>query len=231
VSRPNYFNNIHKTVRAGLFETALQVARTDFGDLQAAVAAARSVVELMDFLDEHAAHEQGSVFPELASFAPALAAELEAEHIKMEQLQTTVRALAHRVHRSSSNAREETGPQLARVLALLVADQLRHLDREETEANAAAWANRTDAQLAQVQARAQAAMSPETRERLTRRMLPALNIGEQVELLSGARNTLPAAAFAALVALAREVLGPERWAVLGSRLEPRRSTLSLLPSG
>ena len=65
MSRPNYFNNIHKAVRAGLFETALQVARTDLGDLQAAVAAARSVVELMDFLDEHAAHEQGFMFPAL----------------------------------------------------------------------------------------------------------------------------------------------------------------------
>lgn len=109
----------------------------------------------MDFLDEHAGHEQDFVFPELAYFAPTLAADLEAEHMKLGELQMKVRALAHRVHRSSSNAREETGPQLARVLALLVAEQLRHLDREETEANAAAWANRTNAELAQIQARAQ----------------------------------------------------------------------------
>ena len=115
---------------------------------------------------------------------------------------------------------------LARDLALLVAGQLRHLDREETEANAAAWANRTDAQLAQIQARAQAAMSPATRDRFARRMLPALNVGEQAELMSGARKTLPPPAFNALVAVAREVLGPDRWAMLGSRLEPRRKTLT-----
>ena len=226
MSRPNYFNNVHKAVRAGLFEASLQVARTDFSDPEAAAAVALNVVELMDFLDEHAGHEQGFVFPELASFAPALAADLEAEHVKLEELQTKVRALARRVHRSSSKAREETGPQLARVLALLVVDQLRHLDREETEANVAAWAHRTDADLAQIQARAQAAMPPETRDRFARRILPALNVGEQLELLSGARKTLPAPAFAALVALAREVLGPERWAVLGSHLEPRRRTLT-----
>src|SRR5262249_26474106 len=154
-----------KAVRAGLFETSLQVARTDFHDPEAAAAASRNVVELMDFLDDHAGHEQAFVFPELASLAPALATDLEAEHIKMEQLQTKVRALAHRMHRSSSKDREESGLQLARALALLVAEQLRHLDREETEANAASWANRTDAELAQIQARAQAAMLPETRDR------------------------------------------------------------------
>jgi len=226
VSRPNYFNNIHKAVRASLFEAALWVARTDFGDSRAAVATARNVVELMDFLDEHAGHEQQFVFPELASFAPGLAASLEAEHIKLEMLQTKIRALAHRVRGPSRKDREETGRMLARDLALLVAGQLRHLDREETEANAAAWANRTDAQLAQIQARAQAAMSPATRDRFARRMLPALNVGEQAELMSGARKTLPPPAFNALVAVAREVLGPDRWAMLGSRLEPRRKTLT-----
>ena len=231
VSRRNYFNNVHKAVRAGLFETSLRVARTDFGDPEAAAATARDVVDLMDFLDEHAGHEHDFVFPELVSFAPTLAADLEVEHSKLGELQMKVRALAHRVHRSSSRVRGETGPQLARVLTVLVTEQLRHLDREETEVNVAAWANRTDDELAQIQTRAQAAMPAETRDRFTKKMLPALNVGEQVELLSGARKTLPAPAFAALVALAREVLGPERWAVLGSRLEPRRSTLSYPLSG
>ena len=107
---------------------------------------------------------------------------------------------------------------LARSLTLLIAGQLRHLDREETEANAAAWANRTEVELAQMQARVQAAMLPETRDRFARRMLLALNVGEQAELLSGARKALPASAFRALVAVAREILGPERWAALGSRV-------------
>ena len=217
MSRPNYFNNIHKAVRAGLFEVSLQVARTDFGDSQAAADAVRSVVELIDFLDEHAGHEQRFVFPELGSFAPTLSAELEAEHLELEELQSELRTLAHRAHGPSSKDREEAGRLLARSLALLVAGQLRHLDREETEANAAAWANRTDVELAAIQGRMQAAMSPESRDRLARRMLPALNVGEQVELLAGARRNLSASAFGALLALAREILGAERWAVLGSR--------------
>jgi len=227
----NYWNNFNKAVRAGLFETSLRVARTDFGDPEAAAAAARDVVDLMDFLDEHAEHEHDFVFSELASFAPTLAADLEVEHTKLGELQMKVRALAHRVHRSSNRVREETGPHLARVLTVLVAEQLRHLDHEETEVNVAARTHRTDAELAQIQARAQTAMRAETRERFIRRMLPALNVGEQVQLLSGARKTLSGPAFAALVTLAREVLGPERWAALGSRLEPRRSTLSHPVSG
>jgi len=164
-----------------------------------------------------AGHEQRFVFPELGSFAPTLSAELEAEHLELEELQSELRTLAHRAHGPSSKDREEAGRLLARSLALLVAGQLRHLDREETEANAAAWANRTDVELAAIQGRMQAAMSPESRDRLARRMLPALNVGEQVELLAGARRNLSASAFGALLALAREILGAERWAVLGSR--------------
>ena len=188
MSRPNYFNNIHKALRAGLFEVSLQVARADFGDLEAAAEAGRNVVELMDFLDEHAGHEQRFVFPELASFAPTLAAELEAEHVELEERQSEIRILAHQVHGSSSKDREKAGRLLARSLTLLIADQLRHLDREETEANAAAWANHTDVELARIQARVQAAMLPEARDRFARRMLLALNVGEQAELLSGAAS-------------------------------------------
>jgi len=61
-------------------------------------------------------------------------------------------------------------------------------------------------------------MLPEARDRFARRMLLALNVGEQAELLSGARKLLPASAFSALVAQAREILGPERWAVLAGRV-------------
>src|SRR5262245_50241116 len=116
MSRPNYFNNIHKAVRAGLFEAALRVARTDFGHSGAAEAAARNVIDLMDFLDEHAGHEQRFVFPELASFAPGLAEGLEAEHVKLEVLQTKIRMLAHRLHGPLSKDREETGRLLARAM-------------------------------------------------------------------------------------------------------------------
>jgi len=114
MTRPNYFNNVHKAVRAALFETSLRVARTDFGELEEASATARNVIELMDFLDEHAGHEQRFVFPELASFAPLLAAELEADHARMDELQTEIRRFAHAVHGPSKEDREEKGRRLAR---------------------------------------------------------------------------------------------------------------------
>jgi hypothetical protein len=218
MSRPNYFNNIHKAVRSALFETSLQVARTDFGEAEEAAAAARSVIELMDFLDQHAGHEDHFVFPELASFAPALAATLDAEHVRMEGLQSEIRALAHRAHGPSRKDRQEAGPRLARALSLLVADQLRHMDREETEANAVALAHRTDAEMAQIQGRIQASIPPEKRGQNVTRMMRAVNAAEQAELLSGARATLPLPAFEAVLELTREALGPERWEVLARRL-------------
>src|SRR5262249_37580693 len=207
-----------KAVRAALFETSLRVARTDFAEREEAGAVAPAVVELMDFLDEHAGHEQRFVFPELASFAPLLAAELEADHANMDKLQTEIRHLAHAVHGPSREDREENGRLLARALSLLVADQLRHLDREETEANAVACAHRTDAELAEIQARIHASMPPDHQARWIVRVIPALNPAEQAALLSRSRASMPPAAFSAMLGLAREALGTDRWTALARRL-------------
>jgi hypothetical protein len=52
------------------------------------------------------------------------------------------------------------GAELTRRFHLLAADQLRHMDREEREVNAAFWARRSDQELAAVSARIVADIGP-----------------------------------------------------------------------
>ncbi|HMK74215.1 MAG TPA: hemerythrin domain-containing protein [Myxococcaceae bacterium] len=211
MNRPNNFNFIHKAIRASLFETTLAVARTDFSDAPERGAALERVLSLLALLDEHAAHEEGLVFPELATLDPRLALELDEEHGRMEELQGQIRTCLERLATWPASPARSEPPRLHRLLLLLVADQLRHMDREETEANAAFWAHRTDAQLAELNARVQASIPPERQQEVVRLMLPALSAPERAELLSGARARLPVGAFQALARLARSVLGPEQW--------------------
>ena len=85
--------------------------------------------------------------PVAARHAPALVAALETDHGRLEGLQAELRALLPRTCSEVTAEREAAGQLLGRALTLLVADHLRHMDREETEAMPVLWAHLTEEEL------------------------------------------------------------------------------------
>ncbi|HTS80145.1 MAG TPA: hemerythrin domain-containing protein [Myxococcaceae bacterium] len=211
MTRPNRYQPIHKALRASLFDATALVARTDFAHPEEATVAARTVAALLDLLDGHAHHEEEFVMPAVARHAPALIAALEADHGRLEGLQAELRALLPRTCSDLAPEREAAGQLLARALNLLVADHLRHMDREETEAMPVLWAHFTEAELEAMDARIRASLPPMQMPVMMRLMLPALSTPERARLLSIARAQMPPPVFSQLSGLAREVLGAERW--------------------
>jgi hypothetical protein len=114
--------------------------------------------------------------------------------------------------------REAAGQLLGRALTILVADHLRHMDREETEAMPVLWAHLTEDELDAMDARIRAAVPPAQMPVMMRLMLPAMSTAESAKLLTSARAQLPPPVFAQLSGLAREVLGAERWARTARRV-------------
>ena len=218
MNRPNRYQPIHKALRAALFDAASLAARTEFADQGEATVAARTVATLLDLLDGHAHHEEELVMPTIARYAPALVASLEAEHSRLEGLQAEIRALLPRTCSDVAAEREAAGQLLGRAVTLLVADHLRHMDREETEAMPVLWAHCTEVELDAMDARIRAAVPPERMPVMLRLMLPAMSTAEQASLLSAARAQMPPPVFAQLSGLAREALGPERWARTARRV-------------
>jgi hypothetical protein len=218
MTRPNRYQPIHKALRAALFDATVLVARTDFPDAGEAKVAARAVATLLDVLDSHAAHEEEFVMPAVARHAPALVATLETEHGRLEGLQAELRALLPRTCSDVTAEREAAGQLLGRALTLLVADHLRHMDREETEAMPVLWAHQTEEELDAMDARIRAAIPPDRMPVMLRLMLPTMSITEGARLLSSARAQMPPPVFAQVSGLAREVLGPERWTLTARRV-------------
>lgn len=218
MTRPNRYQPIHKALRAALFDATALVARTEFADPGEATVAARTVATLLDLLDSHAHHEEEFVMPEVARHAAGLIATLETDHNRLEGLQAELRALLPRTCSDNAAEREAAGQLLGRALNLLVADHLRHMDREETEAMPVLWAHFTEAELDAMDARIRAAVPPERMPVMLRLMLPAMNTPERAGLLAAARAQMPPPVFAQLSGLAREVLGPERWARTARRV-------------
>jgi iron-sulfur cluster repair protein YtfE (RIC family) len=218
MNRPNRYQPIHKALRAALFDATVLVARTEFADPDEATLAARTVATLLDVLDSHAHHEEEFVMPVVARHAPALVAALERDHGRLEGLQAELRALLPRTCSEVTAEREAAGQLLGRALTLLVADHLRHMDREETEAMPVLWAHLTEEELDAMDGRIRAAVPPQQMPVMMRLMIPTMTTAENARLLSAARAQMPPPVFAQLSGLAREVLGPERWARTARRV-------------
>lgn len=218
MNRPNRYQPIHKALRAALFDATVLVARTEFSDQGEANVAARTVATLLDVLDSHAHHEEEFVMPVVARHAPALVASLETEHGRLEGLQAELRALLPRTCSDVAAEREAAGQLLGRALTLLVADHLRHMDREETEAMPVLWAHQSEEELDAMDARIRGAIPPERMPVMLRLMLPAMSTAESARLLTTARAQMPPPVFAQVSGLARDVLGPERWALTARRV-------------
>ena len=151
--RVDLFSTIHKGIRALLFELAVDAARADVTSTSAVDALADKVERVLGFLDEHAGLEDRFVIPELRALDPDLADELARDHRALDAVQTEVGLAADAISLADLSQRPLAGAQLCRVINHLVAVQLLHMNREETEINAILWAGRDDAALAALRAR------------------------------------------------------------------------------
>ena len=212
MSRMDLYGKVHKAIRAELFEAALRAARTDFADARESAAAADAVRRVLDLLARHAEHEDAVVMPELRALAPELFHDLAAEHARTDGLQRELERLVERVGSESAAERASAGRRLHDALLALAAEHLRHMAREEREANRVLWAHRSDEELHGLHLRILARIPPAEMATWFAILLPAVSPPEQAEVLAGLRAAVPSPAFEELVGPAREALGPEAWA-------------------
>jgi hypothetical protein len=169
--RVDSFTLVHKGIRRCLFDTLLIIGRTDFSQDEDLAGARAAVARCFDFLREHAEHEDRHIVPVLARLAPWFAGALAAEHVELEKAAIAIEALFPRVATASAGERPVMGREMFRRMTLLVADQLRHLEREEREGNATLWAYLPDPEILALRAQIQAD-------------IPAARMAEWVELIA-----------------------------------------------
>jgi hypothetical protein len=180
IARLDTLTPIHKGLRRALFETAIQLARTDFGTPDAIAAARQKVAQTFDFLREHAAHEDREVVPIVARLDPALAEQLHLDHPELERLAIAVESLWPRIEALDvALARDQLGAELARRFNAVVAAQLAHMDREERDLNAVLWAHLRDDELAQLGRRIVSVIPPARMQEWGALIDPSLNDTER----------------------------------------------------
>jgi Hemerythrin HHE cation binding domain len=204
---------IHKGLRAFMAHTLVRAGRLDAGDAAEVAEVGAEVRALIAICRSHLEHENHYVHTAMQARAPGSAATIETEHAHHVAALDELDALGARIAGDAAAAQA-----LYRKLAAFVGENFEHMQREETDHNAVLWATHTDAELAAIEQRIVASLSPEEAQLSMRWMLPHVTPAERAGLLGGMRAHAPAEVFDGILSSIRPLLGGRDWRKLALAL-------------
>ena len=215
--RHDMYTTVHKGLRARLFESSRRLQGADFADPAARDGVLAHVRATLEFLHEHAGHEDRFVQSRVEEASPQLARRVAEAHRLVDQSGATASKLIEAIAAASSEVAVERSPELCRSFNVLLSQHLAHMDEEETLVNAALWQAFSDEQLRETQGALQASIAPPRFAEWMQLMLPALNVQERVGMLSGMRMGAPPEVFQMVMGIGRASVG-EPWGAVEAAL-------------
>lgn len=212
------YRDIHKSIRSELFAVTTSAGRTDASDVFARQALATHVDSVMDYLVQHAHHEDGAIAPVMERDLPDLAAQIEHDHVTLERRIETLRDFAATAAGVSGSAQRPTVHRLYVELASFTSAYLAHQDLEERVVMPALETAVGIDAVVEIHGAIVGSIPPDEMARSLALMLPAMNIDDREELFAGMAATAPAEAVDGVWDLAVSVLDPTDVAALARRL-------------
>ena len=214
-ARYDIYAGIHKALRLLMTRTLVRVGATDPADATEVAATLAEVDGLLGLCELHLADENGFIHPALERARAGSAARIAAEHVHHAEAIADLRDLAALAAHSADAARAAALTRLYHALALFVADNLQHMNYEETAHNALLWSAYTDAELAAIEQAIVASIPPQAMAAALHAFFPALNAPERAAMAAGMRASgMPADAFAGVLGIAERTLAAGDFAKL-----------------
>lgn len=218
--RHDIYAFIHKGLRAALGETLAAAGRLDVGDAEDVAQATAQVRALLDLCEHHLENEERELHPALERRRPGSAARTAGDHVHHVAAIAQLRGLADALDAGAGAARAQAAAALYRALALFVADNLEHMNVEETQNNAVLWAEYTDEEIRAIEQRIVASHTPDELAAALRWMVPSMAPVERANLLGGIARSAPREAFEGLLASLKRHLSARDWFKLTAALAP-----------
>lgn len=215
--RMDLYTAIHKALRAWMSAVMCRLGSLDVADAAETDAALAELDALLAVMQGHLETENTLVHPVIEARHPGALAAIEADHAHHEQAFVQLRALAQVLQAApvaSATGREAAALALYRAFALFVAENLTHMQVEETHNQALLWAAYTDDELLQVHERILASLPPYKMLAISQWMLPAVSHGERVAMMAGMQAGAPAEFFTEMLGIAQQRLSPPDWVKL-----------------
>jgi hypothetical protein len=218
--RHNLFNQVHKGLRALLYETALAIQHTDFTQQQQAAFTLKKIEKVLWLFEGHANLEDRVVFPQLQSIAPDVIKDFEDQHETDHRLgQDLGDIIASYGYAQTPADRLQCGINLSQAFNEFTAFNLQHMNKEETIIMGLFWQHFTDEELLAKEREIANRVPPEKQEINQRYMFRGMNDAEINAWLQKVRRGAPEPVFNRLVELAQQELPGERWILLKDVLE------------
>jgi hypothetical protein len=219
VNRFNIFNQIHKGLRAMLYELALQIQQTDFSEVEEAEALVKEVKQVVSFFAAHAEHEDRFILPAVARHNARIIEAFAHEHMEdgflagllLESVQAWQAA-------ADATGRVKAGSDLFYHFTEFTAFNLVHMNKEERFLNEVLWQYYTDAELYELERQILASVPPDILAVESRWMMKGMSNPEIIGWLRGVKQAAPEALFFSFLALAEEELPEGRWKAVNTAL-------------
>ncbi len=210
------FTQIHKAVRAMLYDTGRQLQTADLGNEQEVQETLDRLELVLEMLQEHAKHEDYYIFPVLEAVAPGTTHESEQEHRAHEEKLEHLHALMQQLKTTPTvEARQAQGRALNRCYADFLAFQLVHMNHEEEQVLSATQDHLQPDTLLAIRRQIQANSNAANYNKWVAWMLSSLSMPELISLFEQLRMA-PMPVDQLFRQTAEHVLSPARWQQLVS---------------
>lgn len=210
-ARMDLYSGIHKALRAWMASMLCRLGSVDSTVDAECSAVVLALGDLLDVMHGHLVTENTLVHPVIeARFAGALR-DIEQDHQGHELAIARLRGLASGLLAAPATQRPALALHLYREFALFMAENITHMQVEETRNQQLLWDGCTDAELMELHERIIAAHPPHKMMAIGRWMIPAMNHPERVMMLAGMRAGAPAEFFAEMLQMTQERLDAADW--------------------
>ena len=225
MQRFNTFNMIHKALRAMLYDTALTLQQTSFGNEDEAKTALRKVETVIAQFEQHAHHEDTYVLPMITAYEPALVEEFEKEHVEDHHIGEQLVHLVN-IFNAASGEEERTvaGSGVAKAFMDFMIFNLQHMAKEEMLLNPVLWTYYTDGQLMEMNGRIVASIPAPEKAVASQWMMRGISNREAIQWLKAVKRNAPEQDFQMLWTLADSELPVHRRIVVKEGVLEQEST-------
>ncbi|HYF59850.1 MAG TPA: hypothetical protein VEA81_12925 [Burkholderiaceae bacterium] len=217
--RLDIYGGIHKALRAFMSHVLGRLGACDAADADQLAGVLGEARELLALMRSHVEHENAFVHAAMERRAPGSAAITADEHVEHE---AAIAALVDAIDALGSAPAAHRAALLQRLylrFARFVAENLEHMEIEETHNTAVMRDAYCDSEIGAMLRALHASIPPQEAALVHRWLFVAMNHDERVGMLSGMREAAPAPVFEAEIGRARELLSPRDWAKLARALD------------
>jgi hemerythrin-like domain-containing protein len=218
--RFNPFGQVHKGLRALLYDTALQLQHTNF-TVAEEIEQAVERVRLVNTLFEHHAHvEDNQIFPMIEDYAPEVVANFEAQHHKDHELSEALERCV-RLFNETNTAEQNgwAGNELQQSFNAFLAFNVEHMKQEETVINKCLWRYFSDEELLKKVQEISASIPPEQNRHFIYWMLKGMATHEIIHWYNAVKNATPPPVFHFFCELAEAALPAKKWNAVQDALQ------------